>query len=81
MEPLASSADLRTLRGTYGTTNSHRYPGAKSCNALYVYSSSFRAQGVRTGQASLIYVLNPLSSEDKQRKVFKNLGITVRSVK
>ena len=31
-----NSADLRTLRGTYGTTNSQRYPGAKSCNALYV---------------------------------------------
>ena len=42
MEPLASSIllTLETLRGTYGTTNSHRYPGAKSCNALYVYSSS-----------------------------------------
>ena len=35
-----NSADLRTLRGTYGRTNSQRYPGAKSCNALYVYSSS-----------------------------------------
>ena len=32
-----NSADLRTLRGT---TNSQRSPGAKSCNALYVYSSS-----------------------------------------
>ena len=35
-----NSADLRTLRGTYGTTNSQRCHGAKSCNALYVYSSS-----------------------------------------
>ena len=35
-----NSAALRTLRGTYGTTNSQRYPGAKPCNALYVYSSS-----------------------------------------
>ena len=34
------SADLRTLRDSYGTTNLHRYPGAKPCNALYVYSSS-----------------------------------------
>ena len=33
-------ADLRTLRGTYGTTNSQRYPGVKLCNSLYVYSSS-----------------------------------------
>ena len=31
------SADLRTLCGTYGTTNSQRYPGAKSYNALYVW--------------------------------------------
>ena len=35
-----NSADLRTRSGTYGTTNSQRYPGAKLCNALYVYSSS-----------------------------------------
>ena len=34
-----NSADLRTLCGTCGTTNSKRYPGAKSCNALYIYSS------------------------------------------
>ena len=32
--------DLRTLRGAYGTTNLQRYPGAKPCNAFYVYSSS-----------------------------------------
>ena len=31
------SADRSSLRGSYGTTNLHRYPGAKPCNALYVY--------------------------------------------
>ena len=44
-----NSADLRTLRGTYGTTNSHRYPGAMSCNALYVYSSSLYSILLSTG--------------------------------
>ena len=29
-----NSADHRTLRSTYGPTNSQRYPGAKSCNCL-----------------------------------------------
>ena len=28
-------ADLRTLLGSYGTTNLHRYPGAKPCNIGY----------------------------------------------
>ena len=30
------SADLRTLIGLYGTTNLHRYPGAKPCNIYYM---------------------------------------------
>ena len=34
------SADLRTLCGAYGTTNSQRYSGAKPHNVIYVYISS-----------------------------------------
>ena len=39
MELLVNSIPvLRTIRGAYGTNNSQRYPGAKPCNALYVYN-------------------------------------------
>ena len=41
--------DLRTLRGSYDTTNSHRYPGAKPCNALYVYISNLYSILLSTG--------------------------------
>ena len=42
-------ADLRTLRGAYGTTNLHRYPGAKPCNVLYVYCNSLYSILLSTG--------------------------------
>ena len=38
-----------TLLGSYGTTNLHRYPGAKPCNAFYVYSSSLYSILLSTG--------------------------------
>ena len=44
-----NSADRRTLRGAYGTTNSQRYPGSKPYNALYVYSSSLYSILLSTG--------------------------------
>ena len=44
-----NSAYLKTLRSTYGTTNSQRYTGARSCNALYVYSSSLYSILLSTG--------------------------------
>ena len=52
-------ADLRTLRGTYGTTNSQRYPGAKSCNVLYIYSSSLYSILLSTGNQC-----NPIKARD-----------------
>ena len=54
-----NSANIRTLRGTYGTTNSQRYPGAKSCNALYVYSSSLYSIPLSTGNQC-----NPIKARD-----------------
>ena len=42
------------LRDACGPTNSHRYPGTKQCNALYVYNSSLS--------------LNPLGSKCNSSK-------------
>ena len=54
-----NSADLITQRGTFGTTNSQRYPGANSCNALYVYSSSLYSILLSTGNQC-----NPIKARD-----------------
>ena len=52
-----NSVDRRTLRGTYGTTNSQSH--AKSCNALYVYSSGLYIILLSTGNQC-----NPIKARD-----------------
>ena len=56
-------SDLRTLLGSYGTTSLHRYPGAKPCNALYVYSSSLYSILLSTGN-TCSQVLNRLQARN-----------------
>ena len=75
------SADLRTLLGSYGTTNLHRYSGAKPCNALYVYSSSLYSILLSTGNQcnsikawDIVMISQPLLREDLFHKSTKKIN-------